>query len=240
MHEELRMQPLPETTTALAALARSSDGDGDRLASSFTAAAETARRIAPDCVGLTLSFLREGMSFTWVATDLRAAVLDGIQYLDGGPCVQAVADEALTVDVEEGPLGERRWQAFAAATAHVGVASTLSIPLMREGRVYGGVNLYARTPHAFDGLHEQLAALFGGWAEGAVTNADLPFSTMARSKRAPEALEDEARSNQAVGMIMAAREVGECTARATLSDAARRAGVSEAEVADFLLTTRLL
>ena len=115
MHEELRMQPLPETTSALAALARGTDGAGDRLAESFTAAAETARRIAPDCVGLTLSFLREGMSFTWVATDLRAAVLDGIQYLDGGPCVQAVADEALTVDVEEAhqggvmeALGQRR------------------------------------------------------------------------------------------------------------------------------------
>ena len=52
-------------------------------------------------------------------------------------------------------------------------SSTLSIPLMSDGRVYGGLNLYGGTPRAFDGHHDELAELYGGWAGGAVTNADL-------------------------------------------------------------------
>ena len=234
------MQPLPETTTALAALARVSDVDEAALVDSFNRTASSTQTIAPECVGLTVSFLREGVSFTWVATDLEAATLDAVQYLDGGPCVASLEAAQVVTDADDGPLDERRWRTYAAATARAGVSSTLSIPLMTGAEVYGGVNLYGGTPDAFDGLHEQLAAQYGGWAAGAVTNADLSFSTMARARSAPQVIEDDARCHQAVGMIMAAHEVDQPTARRRLDDAAARAGVSVAEVAQVLTATRLL
>ena len=87
---------------------------------------------------------------------------------------------------------------------------------------------------------EHAAALYGGWAEGAVTNADLSFTTMARARTAPRVLADITRGNMAVGILMAAHDVTEATARRTLSDVAARAGVSEGRVADILLDTRLL
>ena len=234
------MQPLPETTTALAALARVSNPDGAALVETFNRVAADTTVIAPQCVGLTLSLLREGVSFTWVASDLGAAALDAIQYLDGGPCVHAVEEGSVVADSDRGPLDERRWRTFAAASARVGVSSSLSIPLMSGEEAFGGVNLYGATPDAFEGVHEQLAAHYGGWAPGAVTNADLSFSTMARSRSAPQLIEDDALSNLAVGMIMAAHGVDEPTARRRLSEAATRAGVTEAEVADILSTTRIL
>ena len=233
------MRPLPETTAALTALVRGSGSGGGELVERFNAAAEMTRRIAPECVGITLTYLREGVSFTWVATAAEAATLDAIQYVDGGPCLTAVDDGDVVVDA--GPLDERRWRTFAAASARFGVRSTLSIPLLdREGDVYGGVNLYGGTSRTFDGVHDELAAQFGGWAGGAVTNADLAFTTMARSERAPQVLQDAAVGNQAVGMIMAAHEVDETTARHRLGDAAARAGVTETEVAQLLVTTHLL
>lgn len=234
------MQPLPETTAALAALSVATDYSDDALVEEFGRAAATTRRIAPQCVGLTLTFVQDGVSFTWVSTDLGAASLDAIQYLDGGPCVHAVENGDVVVDSDDNPISERAWQTFAAATARAGVSSTLSIPLVSDGRVYGGLNLYGSTPRAFDGHHEELAALYGGFAGGAVTNADLSFATMARARTAPRILADTHSSNVAVGMIMAAHGVTEAAARQRLSEVAARAGVSQGRVAEILLDTRLL
>lgn len=234
------MQPLPETAAALAALAVATDDSDQALVDQFDQAAATTHRIAPHCVGLTLTFVQEGVCFTWVSTDLDAAALDAIQYLDGGPCVHAVGRGSMVVDSGDGPMDERAWRTFAAASARAGVASTLSIPLMSAGRVYGGLNLYGSTPSAFDGHLEQLAALFGGWAGGATTNADLSFTTLARARTAPRVLAEVTSSNLAVGMIMSAHDVPEATARHTLRDVAARAGVPEGRVADILLDTRLL
>ena len=233
------MQPLPETTEALAALALATDDDDEALVDQFDRAAASARRIAPQCLGLTLTFVQEGVCFTWVTTDLASADLDAIQYLEGGPCVDAMGSGEVIADSDAGPMDERRWRTFAAASARAGVASTLSIPLMTHGTVYGGLNLYGSTTTTFDGHHEELAELYGGWPDGAVTNADLTFSTMARARTAPRVLADATRSNMAVGMIMSAHGLPESAARTRLSDVAARAGVSEGRVADVLLATRL-
>jgi GAF domain-containing protein len=233
------VQPLPETTAALAALAVATDDSDDSLVEEFDHAAATTRRIAPECVGLTLTFVQDGMSFTWVASDLDSAALDAIQYLEGGPCVHSVEQGDVVTFSTDDPVDERSWQAFAAASARSGVSSTLSIPLMDAGHVYGGLNLYGSTPSAFDGHHEELAALYGGWAGGAVTNADLSFTTMARARTAPRILADASSSNVAVGLIMAAHDVTEPTARDLLGEVAARAGVSVGRVADILIDTRL-
>ena len=238
--KEVLVQPLPETSAALAALAVATDEADAALVEQFDRAAATTRRIAPECVGLTLTFVQDGVSFTWVATDLDCAALDAIQYLDGGPCVHSVAEGTVVTDSDDDPVDERAWHVFAAASARAGVLSTLSIPLMSDGRVYGGLNLYGGTPKAFDGHHDELAELYGGWAGGAVTNADLQFTTLARARTAPRVLADATSSNVAVGMIMAAHDVPEDTARTTLSTVAARAGVSVGQVADILLDTGLL
>lgn len=51
------MQPLPETAAALAALAVATDDTDDALVEEFDQAAATTRRIAPECVGLALTFV---------------------------------------------------------------------------------------------------------------------------------------------------------------------------------------
>ena len=52
-------------------------------------------------------------------------------------------------------LDELQWLLFARTSAANGVADSLSLPLRQNGRVTGSVNLYASTPNAFDGHHDE-------------------------------------------------------------------------------------
>ena len=164
----------PETRAVLSELTAFGDTD---LATDLTLLAERARSLVPDLVGVSLAALREGLTFTFVATTETIAVLDAMQYLDGGPCVQA-ARQNREVNIDDtNTLDENAWLMFARAGAVAGIRATLSLPLTKHGKVVGGVNLYANQDHAFDGRHEAVAGVFGAWAGGAVANADLSFTT---------------------------------------------------------------
>ena len=125
--------------------------------------------------------VKDGLTFTLVATSEQVATIDAAQYLDGGPCVD-VANGSDVLDVEiPDLLDEGRWSAFARTSAAHGVRSTLSLPIVRNGQLLGGVNLYAADSHAFEGRHEALAMALGASAVGAVADADLEFTSRARA-----------------------------------------------------------
>jgi hypothetical protein len=86
--------------------------------------------------------------------------------------------------------------------------------------------------------HEDLADLFSAWAPGAVTNADLSFRTRAVAARAPDILRAAARVDAVVGSIAAAEQTSIEDAQQRLRQAAQRAGVDEAELAETLLALR--
>ena len=112
------------------------------------------RRLVPDCVGLSLASVEHGVTFTLVATSDDIAVLDAIQYLYGGPCVDAAhTDEALEFVRGDAVVDEYNWQRFARATSATGFSSTLSLPILDNERIVGTVNLYAASAQAFAGLH---------------------------------------------------------------------------------------
>ncbi len=135
---------------------------------------------------------------------------------------------------DEALLDEAGWHRFARATAAHTIASTLSLPILDDGDVVGTVNLYAASAQAFAGVHDELATIFGAWAPGAITNADLSFSTRETAREAPQTLRDRARVDRAVGMLAAAADLTTEEARASLREAARRAGTTEARLAETL------
>jgi GAF domain-containing protein len=228
------VEPLPETRAALSELSRFGDAD---LVTDLRALTDRARALVPQLVGVSLGALSEGLTFTFVASRELVAVLDAVQYLDGGPCVQAV-DQNSEVSVEDADaLDERGWLMFARAGAVAGIEATLTLPLMEDGHVVGSVNMYASQSHAFDGQHEALAGIFGAWAGGAVTNADLSFRTGVQAMKAPASVEVNARIDNAVGVIIEAQGVGAAEARERLEAAADLAGVSNASIADMILTS---
>lgn len=150
-----------------------------------------------------------------------------------------MAGEILHQPEADHPLDEQLWSLFARASAATGVRSSLSVPLIHEGSVVGGLNLYAATYTAFDGHHEALASLVGADAADAVRDADLSFSTRQLAADAPRVLADQADVDVAVGIIVARHAVDPETARRQLSDAAAQTGCTEVEVARTLIRLRL-
>ena len=190
--------------------------------------ARTAARVqvvAPELAGMSIATREQGLTFTLVASDDEVATLDAVQYLDSGPCVEALDQGQGIATSEGGLLDEERWRALAVAGAAAGVRSTLTLPIVRSGETVGTVNLYGRAEDTFVGKHEALADAVGGWAPGAVTNADLSFSTLEEARRAPAQLRDDTLVDTATGIVAASRDVSIEEARERLADAANRAGV---------------
>ncbi len=231
------MDPIRETRFALTEMSRLQDED---LNARFDAMADRVSEIAPDCLGLTLSYLHDGLAFTWAASSLDVAALDAVQYADFGPCVEAMNRGDIVGADRSDPLDEDTWRLFSQAENSAGVESTLSIPLFEAGTVVGGVNFYGGTASTFDGLHEQLAQECGGWSGGAVTNADLSLSGVRRAKQTPQRLLDQYVIDQAVGMLMAVHRVDGRAAAERLQSAAHRAGVHEIELARLLVKSRVI
>jgi GAF domain-containing protein len=229
------MEPIPESAAVLAGLEATGSED---LADNVREVSRLVRSVVPQCTGMSLSLLAESLTLTLVASDAQVAALDGVQYLEGGPCVEAInkGDEPLRTDDLSGRLDEEAWRVFATAGAAAGVLSTLSFPIRDEqGRVLGGVNLYAATAHAFAGHEATLIRMLGGWAVDAMTNADLTFATRTSAREAPGRLADQDVVAQAVGMLSVLDGVSADRAHDRLLTAAAKAGVSAQELARTII-----
>jgi GAF domain-containing protein len=222
------VEPVPETRQVLDELIRQGDVE---IGATLMAMGRKAKDIVPECVGLSLALLDDGLTFTLVATSTEIAALDAVQYLDGGPCVEA-AHEAKTINVDADDVTtEHEWRLYAQASAAAGVASSLTLPVERNGRVVGSINLYASTPRAFEGHHDELGEALGATALNAVANADLSFSTRLEAVEAPARLADQDDVDIALGIIAASQDIDIPTAQERLRQAAARAGITEGQAA---------
>lgn len=227
------MRPIPQTVEVATRLGRE-DPEFDLLGH-LQDLADAVEALVPDCIGLSIAWVDRGTAFTLEATDAEIAVLDAIQYLDGGPCVTVPEVDTGVTWHREDPLDEDIWRMFAQATAHCGVRSTLTMPLVFDGGVVGTANLYAGSDHAFDDHLEALARLLGGAAGDVVRNADLSFSTRAAAERAPAVLRDDDDVERAVELLVGTLGLDPPTAAEHLHQAAARADVAPVELARALI-----
>src|SRR3954468_15965854 len=108
---EVGVEPVPETERVLRRLGAMYGNDA--LAPDLRPKVERAAEVAPGLVGISLGLVRHGLTLTYLASDQQTATPDGVQYLDGGPCVQAShTGEVLHLHVDE-LIDEGRWQLFA-------------------------------------------------------------------------------------------------------------------------------
>lgn len=226
------LEPLPETRDALDEyLDWSEPGMGGDLADLAARVAE----LVPETVALSLTLVRDDLTFTLATRSVTTAAVDAMQYLDGGPCESAVD----TGDVVAVPIGdlldEGRWVWFARAAAAVGIRSSLSLAVREHGVIIGGVNLYASSDDAFEGNHESIALLVGGRAEEAIRNADLSFSSRSRAIATPGRMRDLGTVETALGLLMARFDEDEDGARSRLERAAAQGGLDRAVLARALV-----
>lgn len=226
------MEPIPETVEALQELTRLGD---ETIARTVLRISGEAERIVPELVGLSMSF-NGNLTFTMSATNLPVAQLDGVQYLDGGPCEDTLRTGQSHTYRQGDPIDEDRWRLFAHATAAAGVGATLSLPILQDGEVVAGINMYASAPGAFDGHHEELAEACGAWVDDAITNADMGFTTRFQAAETSDRLRTENLIDQAVGVLIAQGGIHSDEAREKLQTSAQRAGISDAQMARAILS----
>jgi GAF domain-containing protein len=227
------LDPIPETERAMGELEHVTGEAG--LLDALIDRADRARDLVPDLLGVSVARLQEGLTFTLVASDEDIAVLDALQYVGGGPCVEGARTgevQATWLPGSPGPLNEETWRMFAYGSAARGVRSTLTLPILDPtGTSVGSVNLYAGSARAFDDVHSQLAMLFGAWAAGAVANADLSFATRLEAVAAPGRLRDRATIAEAVDIIAREQGIERESAEQRLRTAAAQAGLDLVQLA---------
>lgn len=226
------MEPIPETISAIEELGPfAADGD---LLDELSLKGRRVSALVPDCVGLSLVSAEHGVTFTLTASDTQIDVLDAIQCLaDSSGAPSTPADEE-----PDALLDEEAWRRHSAATAARGVVTTLTMPILADGVVTGTVSLYGASSRAFTGLHEQLAAIFGAWAPGAVANADLSFTTRREAEQAPGRLRNQSTTDRVAHLVAHAHHVSLETAHRRVREAAARAGITEEQFAEAMVRLR--
>jgi len=208
------------------------DGEPD-LARHLDVVSMVAELLVPSLVACSVTVHVHGQPFTMSSISEDASVLDATQYLDGGPCVDALEGSPVPVD---DVLDEERWHLYRQTATGMAIRASLSLPLRsKEEEVIGALNLYASEPEAFKGEESMLAEVFGVSVSDLVTNADLTFMTREWAGELPErveALELTVRAARALA-IRTGWPVEE--ARSRLADAAARAGAPIEKVAEAVL-----
>jgi GAF domain-containing protein len=227
--QELR--PVVESRQAFEWLA--TYGQGREVETATMEMGRSVRAVVPECVALSLCYLADGFTFTLVAGNRDAALIDALQYVDSGPCEKAVRTGEMTAAAT--PFDEEHWGLLARGWNLTGVASSLSMPVLRASQVVGGINLYASTSTAFHGHHEALAEACGAWAGGAVINADLAFTSRVRAAATPWRMREKKVVDVASGFIAEYLDTDVASAATRITNAAQRAGVSESDLARFIL-----
>jgi GAF domain-containing protein len=110
-----------------------------------------------DACGVTMVRRGAGLE-TPVSTGDMVVRGDALQYeLGEGPCMDAVWTQEVVIshDLAE----EERWPSWAPrVVAELGARSMMCIQLFTDTHTVGAMNMYARKPHAFDGVDDRAEA----------------------------------------------------------------------------------
>ncbi len=220
----------PDDGELLALLASAGDlssflGDLVRLAARQVPRAEAC--------GLTLT--RDGTGVTVASTGPLADRADERQYETGtGPCLQSMRSGTV-IRVEDMTI-EERWAPYPARAAELGIRSSLSLPLVVDGRRSGALNLYATEPQVFTADDEATAARWAGQATGALAVALRIADSDDRAEALLGGLDTRATIGQAVGLLMAQQRCTADQAFGLLRTASQRSNVKLRDVATALVT----
>lgn len=179
--------------------------DNDDLQSCLHRVAELAVRGVPTCRGAGIVVADSTGARTLAATHDHIWALASYQYTENqGPGVEAIryGEPRRIDDVDV----ESRWPGFCSMAAEHGLRSALALPLRIAGPASGALTWYGETPHAFDGVSHDLAALFAFRGGLALSNSDLYFAGQRLIENLHEALASRAVIEQAKGILMAREE----------------------------------
>ncbi|NHA68831.1 GAF and ANTAR domain-containing protein [Phycicoccus flavus] len=167
------------------------------------------RRHVSGCDEVGITVLSADRPHTAAYSTVQTLEIDAVQYaLDEGPCLDAARKR------EEQGVGDLchddgRWPAFAQAVREDGMRSLYAVPLVSGDKCVGALNLYGWERNAFDNFEASLVRVAAGRCADAVL-AVTQYDGMRRlAGQLEQAMASRAAIEQAKGVIMALRGVGE-------------------------------
>ncbi|CAA9376805.1 MAG: hypothetical protein AVDCRST_MAG60-573 [uncultured Nocardioides sp.] len=171
--------------------------------------ARLAHETMPESFGAGVTLVDpSGHRRTEDATDERVARVDGLQYeLDEGPCLTAYAERQVVMVGDTST--DQRFPRWSPAANAMGVASSLSAPLVAGESSLGAMKVYADRPGAFDVRTQGLLPLFAAQAAVLLANMQAYEKAERVSDQLREALLSRDAISTAKGILMARDELTE-------------------------------
>ncbi|MGV0788308.1 GAF and ANTAR domain-containing protein [Mycolicibacterium sp. XJ2] len=175
---------------------------------------------------------------TAASTDERAVRLDCEQYASGrGPCLEAARQRTPVRAVIDDDRA--RWPEFVAAAKRLGICASLSVPLLigraEQQELVGSLNIYSRTPSAFDPFDAQLMRLYTVAAGQAISNASRWQKSRETVTQLETALISRSDIDMAKGALIAIHGCGPDEAFSRLVSESQRRNIKLREVAVEIL-----
>ncbi|MFI7210903.1 GAF and ANTAR domain-containing protein [Micromonospora maritima] len=164
--------------------------------------ADLAKRVLPTPVEVWVTLVRGGTGHTPMSTHDPARGVNERQYAQARhPCRDAAASGDI-LPVSD-PTAEDRRPDRTERGSKTGVGSFVSIGLPIQGAVVGALNVYARTPHAFDDDTVKILETFARYAAVALVSTHLYDITATLARRMQETMAGRVVVEQAKGIVMA-------------------------------------
>lgn len=173
----------------------------------LAAVAQFAAHAIPGVDGAGVTALRPAGSkmgiAAWSVTAPFVRQIDIIQYetLQEGPCITCMQERTVVISGSLG--GDQRWPRFGGRVGRLGVASSLSLPLLIGDQVVGSINCYAYATDVFGEHAVRLGTLFAGPAAVSVYNAQVIAEARDTAAQLQRALVSRTVIDQAIGIIRA-------------------------------------
>jgi GAF domain-containing protein len=230
-------RPSREAAEALERLGRSSLRELSRE-SLLQSLADLTRRVMPGDPEASVTLLIEDEPSTVVDTGPLALGLDEVQYDRGdGPCLHA-ARTGVPTEIGD-TRADSRWPDYARYVVGHGVLSVLAVPLVLAGEepVAGSLNIYARTPDAFDEVSRAVATGFAPYAAVAAGAVQAYRSARETADNLQIALESRAVIEQAKGILIERHKVTADQAFEALTTVSMNENVKVRDIAKHLVLT---
>lgn len=196
------------------------------------------RDVVPGTDACSLHLVR-GDRVAVVASDGALATdADRLQHQHAGPGLDAARSrEVLLV---EDTSTEQRWPDWCRGVDALGVAASLSIPLLFQDVVIGVLTTYAVQPRAYRDDAVALGGQVAAWVAVAVGNAEATARAVAELEQMRTAMRSRATIEQAKGILMERFKVSEQQAFTLLTNASQHTNTKLRLLADDLVATGVL
>jgi len=208
--------------------------DSTSIEGYLQAAADLTEEVIGVAGSYSLSTALYGNLLTLGTSDRSAWEADQVEFdTESGPCVDAIRTGAVftAIDVPE----ERRWPAWSAVATLLGFRSAAGIPAEISPGHRIALNLYAPTPHAFEGEAAERATLFVEEVARTIPSAIRLFEADERISQLEQALASRSTIDQAIGVLMAQNKCTPDTAFGILRRASQNRNVKLRDVAATII-----